>query len=140
MIANTDTLRMRVLITTPPTLICGSRTSFYFFFLRARTRSWYGELSYLCACANCSFKVDVQGLPNIQQCLAIAIIMLSAAWTVILPLLLQSLPMVGLECTNGALLRARCSSLSARCEWTHSCLSLRLIVSCLFLYFSISTA
>jgi hypothetical protein len=49
----------------------------------------------------------------------IAIIMLSAEWTVVLLLLVQSVPMVKLECTDGALLRAQCYSLSSvRCEFT----------------------
>ena len=39
--------------------------------------------------------------------------------TAILIPMLQLVPVVRLECTNGALLRAQCSSLSVRCEWTH---------------------
>ena len=38
----------------------------------------------------------------------ITIIMLSAEWMVMLFFLVQSVPMVRLECTDGALLRAEC--------------------------------
>ena len=43
--------------------------------------------------------------------------MLSAKWTVMLFFLVQSVPMVRLECSDGALLRTQCSSVSmVRCE------------------------
>ena len=44
-------------------------------------------------------------------------LIMSADWTIMLIFLIQSVPVVRLGCTDGALLRAQCSSVSiVRCE------------------------
>ena len=47
---------------------------------------------------------------SISESNDIIIIMLSAEWMVMFLFLVQSVPMVRLECTDGALLREECSS------------------------------
>ena len=82
------------------------------------TATYYRSMagSGLCAAA----LIVLQAL-LISVSIVITIIMLFAVWTVMLLFLVQSVPMVRLECTDGALLRAQCSSVSmVRCELKYS--------------------
>ena len=70
--------------------------------------------------------------------IVIAIIMLFAVWTVMLLFLVQSVPVVGLKCSDGALSRAQCSSVSmVRCELKYISFIIAIIILLLLLYYSI---
>ena len=79
--------------------------------------NWQDPETFFCIHALTVLDNIIDRVLSISESNDITIIMLSAEWTVLLIFLVQSVPMVRLECSDGALLRAQCSSVSmVRCE------------------------